>query len=125
MKELIIEKTQNTPEINFNPGTGEIKIKGRSIPENPDDMYLRILKWIHEYFKDPQPLTRVIVKLEYVNSGSSKFLLEIFRVMKSYSDQGHECIVDWYYEEEDESIMELGGHFKSTTELPFNMHVVY
>ncbi len=124
MKELIIEKSYSTPEVNFNPKTGEFKLGGRSIPENPDDIYLKMLDWIHEYFKEPCDLTHVVVMLEYVNSGSSKFLLEIFRIMKRYHDQGHECIVEWYYEEEDERIMELGTHFASTTQLPFNMHMI-
>jgi hypothetical protein len=125
MKELILEKTFSTPEVNFDPKTGELKLGGRSIPENPDDLYMGMLEWIHEYFKDPCDLTRVIVMLEYVNSGSSKFLLEIFRVMKRYHDKGHACIVDWYYEEEDERIMELGTHFALTTELPFTMHIIH
>lgn len=125
MKDLIIEKTYSTPEVHFNPKTGELRMGGRSIPENPDDIYLSMLQWLHEYFKDPCDLTRVIVTLEYVNSGSSKFLLEIFRVMKRYHDEGHACVVDWYYEEEDERIMELGTHYASTTQLPFNMHIMH
>lgn len=125
MKELVIDKTFTTPSVDFNPKSGELKIEGRSIPENPDDLYFKLLDWIHEYFKKPLELTRIIVKLEYVNSGSSKFLLEIFRVLKRYHDEGKECVVEWYYEEEDESIMELGSHFESTTGLPFNMNVIY
>ena len=125
MKELVIDKTFATPMVDFNPKSGELKIEGRSIPENPDDLYFKILDWIHEYFKKPLELTKIIAKLEYVNSGSSKFLLEIFRVLKRYHDEGKECVVEWYYEEEDESIMELGNHFESTTGLPFNMHVIY
>ncbi|UCG26709.1 MAG: DUF1987 domain-containing protein [Bacteroidales bacterium] len=125
MKELIISQTFSTPGVVFNPKSGELKIEGRSIPENPDDLYLKLLEWIHGYFKKPAELTRIIVKLEYVNSGSSKFLLEIFRTLKRYHDEGKESVVEWYFEEEDESIMELGGHFESTTGLPFNMHIIY
>ena len=125
MKELIIEAAYNTPFIHFDPGTGEMRIEGRSIPENPDDLYMRLIKWLHSYFEEPCPLTRAILKLEYVNSGSSKFLLEILRIMSKHHEQGKKCEVDWYYEEEDERIMELGYHFESTTELPFNMHIIY
>lgn len=124
MKELIIENSFNTPDINFNPISGEFMLEGRSIPENPETFYMKLIEWIHNYFEDPCDLTRAVIKLEYVNSGSSKFLLEILRVMKAYHDQGKKCVVDWYYEEEDERMMELGSHYESTTELPFNMHVI-
>jgi len=125
MKELIIEKSYNTPDIHFNPESGELRLEGRSIPENPETLYMKMLEWVHDYFKDPRDLTRVIIVLEYVNSGSSKFLLELLRIMKQYHDQGKECKVEWYYEEEDERIMELGSHYEMTTGLPFNMHVIH
>jgi len=125
MYALIIKKSFNSPDVHFDPESGEIKLEGRSIPENPDNLYMKMIRWVHEYFENPKELTRAIIKLEYVNSGSSKFLLEILRIMKKYHDQGHKCVVDWYYEEEDERIMELGSHYESTIELPFNMHVIY
>jgi hypothetical protein len=30
--------------------------------------------------------------------------------------------VEWYYEEEDEDMKELGNHFKIITELPFEFY---
>lgn len=125
MYTLIIKKSFNTPDVHFDAESGELKLEGRSIPENPENLYMKMIRWIHEYFENPKELTRAVINLEYVNSGSSKFLLEILRVMKKYHDRGNSCVVDWYYEEEDERIMELGLHYKSTTELPFNMHEIY
>ena len=48
MKELIIEKTSSTPLVVFNPETGQLKIEGRSIPENPGEFFETLLaegKW--------------------------------------------------------------------------------
>ena len=61
------------------------------------------------------------LNLEYVNSGSSKYLLGIFRLLKKRYDEGRNCIINWYYEEDDEAILSLGEHYKSTIKIPFNL----
>ena len=39
MEKLEIERKSNTPAVIFDPETGNLKIEGRSIPENPGDFY--------------------------------------------------------------------------------------
>ncbi len=124
MKELIIEKTQNTPGVNFNPSDGILEIEGRSIPENPNDFYHPLLDWIAQYFKDPRDFTVLKINLEYINSGSSRFMLTLLRTVKQCYNKGYDCRVEWYYEEEDESILDLGKHFYETTKLPFDFKVI-
>jgi hypothetical protein len=121
MKELIIEKTNSTPGVEFNHFTGHLKIEGRSIPENPGDFFERLLDWIDQYYKNPVDVTRFDLNLEYVNSGSSKYLLGIFRILKKKQDEGNQCIINWYYEEDDEAIFSLGEHYKTSVRLPFNL----
>jgi len=121
MKELIISRSTNTPGISFNPVTGVMKIDGRSIPENPGDFYDPIIEWLEEYFNNPIEVTRFDLNLEYVNSGSSKYLLGIFRILKKKHDEGKNCAINWYYEEDDEAIYSLGEHYKNTVKIPFNL----
>ncbi len=121
MKELIIAKSANTPGITFNPETGIMKIEGRSIPENPGDFFDPLIDWLEEYFSNPIELTRFELNLEYVNSGSSKYLLGIFRILKKKHDEGKNCSINWYYEEDDEAIYSLGEHYKNTIKIPFNL----
>lgn len=120
MKDLVLEKTANTPAVNFK-SSGILKIEGRSIPENPGDFYDRLINWIKEYYNDPAPLTKIELNLEYVNSGSSKYLLGIFRHIKKKHDEGYKSEVNWYYEEDDEAIHSLGEHYRSTVNVPFNL----
>jgi hypothetical protein len=61
------------------------------------------------------------LNLEYVNSGSSKYLLGIFRLIKKKHDEGKKSIINWYYEEDDEAILSLGEHYRSTVKIPFNL----
>jgi len=121
MEEFYVTRTFNTPEIEFIPNQGILRIEGRSIPEDPGEFYDIVLQKLEDYFRKPQKLTRIDIKLEYINSGSSKYMLEIFRLTKKYYDSGHKSVVNWYYEEDDESILELGQHFKNTIKIPFNL----
>ena len=121
MKELIISKSTNTPGITFNPESGLMKIEGRSIPENPGDFFDPLIEWLEEYFQNPVDNTRFDMNLEYVNSGSSKYLLGIFRILKKKHDEGKICSINWFYEEDDEAIYSLGEHYKNTIKIPFNL----
>jgi SiaC family regulatory phosphoprotein len=122
MNEYHLSKTFNTPEVIFIPSEGVLKIEGRSIPEDPGDFFEEILALLIEYYKTgPKETTRVDIKLEYINSGSSKYMLDIFRILKKNYDDGHDCIINWYFEEDDESIQELGQHYQSTIQVPFKL----
>lgn len=121
MDEQIIKKTFNTPEIQFKPREGYLKIEGRAIPEDPGEFFESVIIWLKDYYNDPEDLTKVDIKLEYINSGSSKYLLELLRILKLNYDKGHDCLVNWFYEEDDESIYELGQHYQSTVQLPFKI----
>ena len=121
MKKLVIQKTNNTPGIEFDPETGLMKIEGRSIPENAGDFYDPLIEWLDEYYKNPVEVTKFDMNLEYVNSGSSKYLLGIFRILKKKHDDDKKCIISWYYEEDDEAIFSLGEHYKNTIKVPFNL----
>ncbi len=125
MKDLLIEKSHTTPLVQFHAAAGTMLVEGRSIPEDPESFFEPLLSWIHEYFKQAADQTRMSLKLEYVNSGTSKYLMEILRVMKGYHEQGKKVLVNWYYEEEDESMYELGCHYKDTVDLPFRLNVIY
>lgn len=125
MKELIVNETQNTPGVNFNPFDGILAMEGKSIPEKPDEFYNPLLDWINQYFEDPRNLTLIKIKLEYINSSSTKYMLSMFRSIKQYYEKGHDCRVDWYYEEDDEPILDMGKHFQNTTKLPFDFKVIY
>jgi hypothetical protein len=117
MDRLEIERKSNTPAVLFDPESGHMKIEGRSIPENPGDFYDELIEWIRGYFKSPV----FELNLEYVNSGSSKYLLGFFKVIKEETQKGNKITVNWYYEEDDEAILSLGEHYKTSLKIPFNL----
>ena len=120
MENLEISPTINTPHVILDAGSGRLYLAGRSIPEDPDVFYARIFNWVDQYFGEKTQDTEIEFKLEYVNSGSTKYILELLREIQRLCD-GKNTRVVWCYERDDESIQELGDHFSKTVGLPFEL----
>jgi len=125
MENLSIDNTLKTPDIDFDAQKGILKISGRAIPENPEEFFLGIIQWVKDYFKSPKDLTTVEIQLEYINSGSSKFILEFLHLLQDMHNSGKKCKVNWYYEEDDEAVFELGKHYQSILNLEFHLIETY
>lgn len=121
MELLNIEGTPKTPTVILNPSTGVIEIKGRSIPENSIEFYRPVVEWLDEYIKDPRPNTVVNVQLEYFNTSSSKCILDVFKKLEVLKKNQKDVIINWYYEEDDEDMLEAGEDYESIIKVPFKM----
>jgi hypothetical protein len=121
MKPVIIGGTSQTPEINFNHQTGVLIIKGKSFPENPLEFYRPILEWLDNYSQNPQKLTQMNIHFEYLNTSSSKWLYDLFKILKIIIVKGNQVVVNWYYDEDDEDMMETGEDFQDVIDLPINI----
>jgi len=121
MESISIEGTTKTPTIKLDPQTGTIEIKGRSIPENSIEFYRPIVEWLEEYAKSPQKKTTVNIQLEYFNTSSSKCILDIFKKLESLKKARNEVVINWYYEEDDEDMLEAGEDYESIIRVPFKM----
>ena len=121
MESISIEGTSKTPTVTLDPQQGTIEIKGRSIPENSIEFYRPLVEWLDEYAKDPQKKTTVNVQLEYFNTSSSKCILDIFKKLESLKKARNEVIINWYYEEDDEDMLEAGEDYESIIRVPFKM----
>lgn len=121
MNNLNIEGTKQTPKIIFNAGAGVLEISGRSIPENTFEFFNPVLNWLDEYAQEAPDNTVINVKLEYFNTSSSKYILEIFKRLKGLLNDGKEVLVKWYYEEDDEEMMETGEDYEDVSGLEFEI----
>jgi len=120
--EIIQQKTKNTPGISYDPGVDTLTIEGRSIPENPESVYKSLRDWLVKFFSFSDNL-KIKIILEYINSGSSKHLLEILKLIKEYKEGGKSVRIIWYHEEDDEAIMELGEHYRDTSGIPIEIEM--
>lgn len=121
MENFFLNATPKTPRINFDINQGVFEISGRSIPENSIEFYRPLLSWLDDYIQEPHESTRLKIILEYFNTSSSKCLVEIFRRLEVLHKKGQELQIDWYYEKEDEDILESGQDFKDIMKLPIEM----
>lgn len=119
MEELKIPATKNTPEITLTP-SGLIRIKGRSIHENIRDVLKPVEEWAGEYIKVPADVTCVDVSLDYFNSASAKIFVHLLQKISHVKLKNKKLIVNWYYEEGDDDILERGEYFSSVLKMPFN-----
>jgi len=122
MNKLDIVGSAKTPTINFDPQTGLLEIKGRSIPENAIEFFKPLVDWLEEYSKEAKAITTANIQLEYFNTSSSKCILDIFKKLESINKQDdREVVINWYYEEDDEDMLEAGEDYQSILKIPFKM----
>lgn len=124
MEKLVIQEgLKNCPNISYDYDTNQLEITGRSIPENPEMIFKRLDEWITSHFEKNESLN-VNILLEYINSGSSKYLYQILKRLTSYGNSGKKVKMKWLYEEDDEAMLELGEHYRDTAGIPLNIEMI-
>ena len=121
MNNLIIEETKSTPLVDFKEGV--LLIKGQSYNENPRQFYSVIMEWLDNYFNEYKGETTFIMKFLYLNTSSTKIIMEIIRKLEKIYAKGIKIKIEWYYDEENENILETGEDFKEEAKLEFNIIV--
>ena len=121
MEELIIEGTEDSPQITLDLNANILEISGRSLPEDVNTFYEPILSWIEEYSKNPLPSTIFNFKLTYFNTASSKVILDILTEFEEMIEEGHQVLVRWYFPDEDEDMQEAGEEYADMVDVPFEM----
>lgn len=122
-KFVIQEELKNCPGIAYYPQTNQLELVGRSIPENPELIFRRLEDWLTIHFEKNDGLN-VNIRLEYINSGSSKYLYEILKRLTCYGRSGKSVKIVWLYEEDDEGMLELGEHYRDTAGIPLEINMI-
>jgi len=116
-----VEQSYKTPLINFDGVTGNFEIKGRSIPESSFKFYEPLYAWIDNYVKNPAPQTNLNLQLDYLNTNSTKCIADMLRKLEQISiNQKGKIIINWFYDKEDDDMLETGEDYKSIINIPFN-----
>ncbi len=121
MEPISIKGSAKTPTVTFDSETGKLEIKGRSIPENSIEFYKPLVDWLDEYAKFSKPYTEVNIQLEYFNTSSSKCILDVFKKLEAVNKGDNKVEINWYYEEDDEDMLEAGEDYQSILKIPFTM----
>lgn len=102
------EKPIFTPEVIMDMDTGKCSIIGESYLEEPFKLYDDILEWVKSYVDhfSQKPLT-IDVELTYINSTSSRAILDLFRGIAELKRNGAPIEVAWRYPEGDDDFNEI------------------
>lgn len=121
METIKIEKTNNTPSILIDEVNMLCRIQGASFPEDAYEVYQHVLDWL-ERIKDLLD-RKLVIEFDYdfLNSISHKKVWQILHELKIMQQNGKEVAVVWYYDENDEDIMEAGEDLAELMNIPFKL----
>jgi len=116
MENLIIQATEDTPQILFDRIAGTMELSGKSYPDNVFSFYEPVLNWLNNYAPNPNTITKVDFKLDYFNTATAKIIFDILSIFNSIHLKGHQVNICWYYKNGDDDMKEAGEGYKSILE---------
>lgn len=120
LKNIEIDESRSSyfiPRVSFNAETGVCEISGESYLEDTNMFYQPLLEWLETYTKEEKKSVQFSIRLKYYNTSSSKYLLELLKILKEHQMEGGKVEVYWYYPEVDTSIMEDAEDYREFLEL--------
>lgn len=124
MEVIKIAATQDTPNIILDAENNLFEISGKSLPEDVNSFYSPVIEWLNVYCEKPNPKTVLDLKLDYLNTASSKFLFTIFLKLEKLHESGNDVVIRWHYADDDEDMQDVGEEFADVINIPFE-HVPY
>lgn len=124
MKPLFIESTEDNPQIYLDPENGHLLIHGRSFMEDITPYQQAIISWLRCYFQEAKKKTVLDLEIDYLNTTSSKMLVDILFELNKFYIFGNDVVVKWMYYEHDEDMEELGYELKELVDIPFEFKVL-
>jgi len=117
---LSLEPTEDSPRVYLDPVSGSISFSGTAIPENSEEYYGPILDWLADFVETDPEKVEVNFKLDYFNTSSSKYILEMLRTLERLAQNGR-VIIRWHYLIEDEDMKEAGEDYQIMVKIPFEL----
>jgi ribonucleotide reductase beta subunit family protein with ferritin-like domain len=115
MKELHVPGTDSTPEAHFKPN-GYLRIKGRAFRILKEQVAKELNEWLKLYNQDPSEETKVTLAFEYMNTLTSSIFTSILLNIAP----ARKLAIYWYYESDDEVMLERGKFISNSLNFPFN-----
>src|ERR1043166_5913428 len=116
--ELKAEGTNDRPKIEFDKNSGNLLLKGRSLPEDAFTFYKPFIEWLNEYAAQPNGNTVLTVDLEYFNTASAKQIFKIVSIVNEISKKG-KAAIKWHYDKGDRDMLASGQVFAKLCSMEF------
>ena len=116
---LINNPTEDEPEIILDKEKNIFQFTGSSMPEDPGKVFSPVLDWIKSYMQDPNPSTVIEFKMDYFNSSTARFFVEILEKFEEMYDNGSAVKIIWFHFLDDVVILERGEDIEAVVDIPF------
>ena len=133
MESLIIKETIVTPKIVFDFDNRDFELAGCSRPEDVRVFYAPIIKWLVDFkefvnddIRNGHKQNPIVFKFrfDYFNSSSAKFILDILVLIDQIHGDGLNMQIDWFYDENDDDMKEVGEELSDVVDFPFKYVVI-
>ena len=126
MDNLFIAATPSSPEVDFKFDQHRLSLRGESYPENAAAFYGDIIEQLRGYLAScSRQQIALHIALAYFNSSSTKMLFSLFDILNEKAESGTEVVLNWYHDEEDDTIFEFGQELQEDfSALVFHDHAV-
>ncbi|WAH61429.1 DUF1987 domain-containing protein [Pseudomonas silvicola] len=126
MDNFYVEATATSPEVDLRFDQRLLSLKGESYPENAAAFYAPVVQQLRAFLDTCQGQTLTAnIALAYFNSSSTKMLFSLFDALDQAAQAGNQVIVNWYHDEEDETIFEFGEELQADfTAIVFHDHAI-
>ncbi len=118
---LAIKETGFTPSVKILGDEHRIVISGQSRLEDPAPFYEELIEVLDKNINDFKTSLSIDFFLSYINSSSSKWLFHILKGIQNKFAGKKLITINWYYDPDDESMLEAGEVFQSLLHIPFNL----
>lgn len=115
-----IDATKSTPRVFFSENEKRLSISGMSYPENSHEFFSPVFRWLEAALPRYDEF-EFHVAISYMNSSSTKYMLDIFDLLNAAAEQGCRVSVTWEYEEGNERALDLAEEFKEDVAMPFEI----
>jgi hypothetical protein len=100
---LYLPPTKSTPEVNFE--LGNLQIAGEAFPEDAPGYFRPIIDWLAQYAQSDyvntgHHQTVFMSNIEYFNTGSRPFVIEMVKILNDLHQKGHKIHFKWFYDGE-------------------------
>lgn len=123
MEPLIIEQTNETPNVTLNALEGKFSFSGKSYPENVNIFYNDIINYIKTYADSPKDKTTLEFSWLYYNTATSKIIVKIILELKTVLNKDKQFEIKWFCKSDDDLMIEKGEELKEL--LDVNFYIVH
>ena len=118
---LFIQKSPNSPKVNFNPQKGIFRIQGCITTNTPEDFFKPVLLWLDGFIPKESKKTEFHFFVGKSDVNCIKRILFVLYKLRKFVQNDHTVRVHWHYNSDNSIMREIGEDLANMVpEIPFH-----